>query len=303
MKTTGYLLLLCLFLAGHALCSQGQDDGTIRIGVSSSGFEGVNTNDVAAALKVWAETVGGEMGLTQVDVRLFPNHVNELRAAVDEYRPDGLSVTVLEYMDIGLKVPEVYIVANENGPGISYAVIVGKDTGISSPEDLPGRKLVMGKDRRMDLARPWLRTLMTDPVGRPDRSSFQAPEVVENPSKAIFQVFFHQADAALVVLEAFDLACELNPQLRKSLRVVAESPAFITALFAFPHGVDRAQKTEKLKHALLNLYATPGGRQVLTVFKSSQINRYPVSILDSTIQFVKHYRGLVNGTSPLETRP
>ncbi|WP_162459088.1 PhnD/SsuA/transferrin family substrate-binding protein [Desulfosarcina ovata] len=247
--------------------------------------------------------MGGEMGLTQVDVRLFPRHVNELRAAVDEYRPDGISVTVPEYLDIGLKVPEVYIAANENGPAISYVVIVGKETGISSPEDLSGRKLVIGKDRRMDLARPWLQTLMTDKTGKPHQSTFQTPKVVENPSKAILQVFFRQADAALVVSEAFDLACELNPQLRKKLRVVAESPPFITALFVFPHRVDRTQKTNKLKHAILNLYSSPNGRQVLTVFKSSQIKRYPVSVLDSTIQFVEHYRRVVTGTSPLETRP
>ncbi|BBO91607.1 hypothetical protein DSCOOX_47870 [Desulfosarcina ovata subsp. ovata] len=303
MKIIGYLLLICIFLTGHALCSQGQNDGTIRIGVSASGFDNLNANDIAAALKVWGNTVGGEMGLTQVDVRLFPRHVNELRAAVDEYRPDGISVTVPEYLDIGLKVPEVYIAANENGPAISYVVIVGKETGISSPEDLSGRKLVIGKDRRMDLARPWLQTLMTDKTGKPHQSTFQTPKVVENPSKAILQVFFRQADAALVVSEAFDLACELNPQLRKKLRVVAESPPFITALFVFPHRVDRTQKTNKLKHAILNLYSSPNGRQVLTVFKSSQIKRYPVSVLDSTIQFVEHYRRVVTGTSPLETRP
>lgn len=141
--------------------------------------------------------------------------VDELRTALEEHRLDGISVNVVEYMDIGLTAQEVYLPVTEKGPGVSYAVIVGKDTDISSPEDLWGRKLVMGKDRRMSLARPWLQTLMAHRDKGPGRSILK----------------------------------------------------------------------------------------VLTVLKSSRVEKYTVSVLDNTIQFIEHYRLLVKGTSPSETQP
>lgn len=304
IKTICFIsILLSIFFADPARGSDTQDDGILRIGVSPSGFEWVDENDATAALKAWADTVGKEMGLGQVDVELLSGPANELRAALEEHRLDGISVNVPEYMDIGLKAQEIYIPVVGQSPGISYALIVGEDTGISSPENLLGCHLVMGKDRRMSLAQPWLQILMADRNGGSDGLKFQEPTIVENPSKAILQVFFHQADAALVAREAFDLACELNPQLGNRLRVMAESPPFVNAFFFFPYRPNRSQKAEKLKNAILNLDATPGGRQVLTVFKSNRMIKYPVSILDGTIQFVEHYHRVVNGASSSEAQP
>ena len=101
--------------------------------------------------------------------------------------------------------------------------------------------------------------------------------MTENPSKAILQVFFRQTDAALVTVDAFDLTCELNPQLRRDLVVLASSPPFITAFLIFRPGY---RLREKFETALLDLHMTPGGRQVLTVFQSSRMEKRPISVLD-----------------------
>ena len=135
------------------------------------------------------------------------------------------------------------------------------------------------------------------------KQKFESPSTVENPSKAILQVFFHQADAALVTTEAFDVACELNPQLRKDLKVLCESPALITAFFIFRPSLGLERNMEVVEKAVMDLHTTPGGRQVLTVIQSSKMEKHPISILDNAIQFVKRYQRLTKGPSFLEAQP
>lgn len=296
--------MLVLLLLGFVSVSRGERDGVFRIGVSSSGFDEVNRNDAAAALKAWAATVGKEQNLDGLlDVILLTSSVKDLRADLEAKRLDGLSVSVAEYMDLNLQVQNVYIPITEQGAEVSYAVVVRNDSEMSNLENLAKARMVMGKSGRMNLALPWLRALLANGAGSREALLFKDPILEENPSKAILQVFFHQADAALVIREAFDLACELNPQLREKLEVLAESPAFVVSFFIFPPGKDGERGTEKLENAILDLHTTPGGRQVLTVFKSSRMEKFPVSILDNTIHFLKGNRLMVTDASISETKP
>ena len=107
------------------------------------------------------------------------------------------------------------------------------------------------------------------------------------------QVFFGQADAALVSKAAFDLACELNPQLTKKVAVLSESPPLITAFFMFRPITNRKESWPKVEKAILDLHKTPGGRQLLTIIQSRKMVKWDPSVLDGTIEFIKKHRQLV----------
>jgi hypothetical protein len=295
-------VLFFISLSGNARGITSQETGVFRIGVSSSGFNEINRNDAAAALKAWAATVAKEQGLQDLfEVTLLPGDFEGLRSALIEGRLNGISLSVAELMDLDLQVTDVYIPVRDKGPETRYALIVHTEGGISDPKNLMTRKIVMESNERMKMALPWLETLLADTGGQTKEP--EHPAIVENPSKAILQVFFHQSDAALVVAEAFNLACELNPQLRKDLKVLAESPPFIISVFVFPSTFSHGKDSEAVERALLDLHTTPGGRQVLTVFKSARMGKYPVSILDGTIQFIQAYRHRDKASAALEARP
>lgn len=305
MKAVCYLsILLLVFPAGSAWCYGGQEDMMLRIGVSPSAFSDVSRNDALAALKAWAAAVVEEQHLeVPFEISILSNSADEILSALKEGKLSGLSTTVGEYMDFGLKAKDIYVAVTENGYEFDYILIVKDDAGVSSPKELLGRKIAMGKDRRLNLARPWLQTLMADQGQMSERSMLPDLTTVENPSKAILQVFFNQADAALVVEEAYDLACELNPQLRTHLKVVAKSPPFIIGFFILPENFNRTKRAINLEKAILELHTTSGGRQLLTIFKSVRMEKHPISVLDHTIQFLTTYRSLVDGVSPKETPP
>jgi hypothetical protein len=102
--------------------------------------------------------------------------------------------------------------------------------------DLRGKKLVRFNHSRMSLALPWLETLMAEKaIGAVD-SEFSAISEADNPSRAVLQVFFHQADACLVTAGIFKIASEMNPQVGRELRVLVESPKVVPGLFFFRPG-------------------------------------------------------------------
>lgn len=302
IKTVCFCAILAsIFFAANTRATQSVEGKVFRIGVSAAGFEEINRNDAAAALKAWAATVGKKKQIEGLlDVSLLPGSKKDLHKALSDDSLDGLSVTVAEYMDLGLEAKEVFIPIREQGPEVRYAVIVRNDGEISEPCDLMGSNLVLGQGGLMNLALPWLRTLTEIPADGGGGSAFIEPVSSEKPSKALLQVFFSQADAALVAAEAFDLACELNPQLRKNLKVLAESPSFIISFFIFPPNAKQDRSTAQLEDAILDLHTTPDGMQVLTVFKSNRIEKYPISVLDSTIEFLERYRLLGSVTTTPE---
>ena len=128
----------------------------------------------------------------------------------------------------------------------------------------------------------------------------------ENTSKAILQTFFGKSDAALVTKNAFDIACELNPQISQKLKVLYQSQPFIQFLFVFmDYGKEQNHKKaiENWEKAIMELHKTPGGKQVLTVFKSTRMLKLPFSILEPTIDFVLEYRKMVEHSISVEAQP
>jgi phosphonate transport system substrate-binding protein len=104
----------------------------------------------------------------------------------------------------------------------------------------------------------------------------------------VLQVFFHQADACLVTSNVFALACELNPQLRKELRVLADSPAVVPSVFFFRSGYV-AKLRDQLEPAVVEMDQSPAGQEVLTVFQCDGMIKLPVACLNGSRQLLAEY--------------
>ena len=308
MRPTPLKILFILFslfslpATAGAQTSETRSAAVFHIGVSSRTFETVNRNDAAAALKSWAATVMREQNLLeQVEVKFY-DAFEDLAKAFRQNRVHAVSTTVEECMLLGVEPEKIFLPATEKGPHVRYAIIVHRDGDITGLDGLMSRKLVTHQTQRMVLAQPWLEALQASQAARPVNRSLGNLTTVENASKSILQVFFRQAHAALVTEDAFALAGELNPQLRKDLRVLAMSSPFITSFFMF-RPTWQGQSRERMEAAIMGLHTTPGGRQVLTVFQSSRMETQPGSILDPTRQFLAEYLRLKQYTLSQGAKP
>ncbi len=303
MKTLLVLLFLLLPAGGaKAESDPGPDDQVFRLGVSTRTFPAANRNDALAALRVWVDTVIREKNLRgSAEIALYESG-DALRAAYERGDIDAATLTTEETMLLGMQPDHIYLPSQAHGFDVRYVLLVHRDGGIEDLADLASRKVVFFNNQYMVLALPWLETLFAEVAGQRVDLREMNFEELNNPSKAILQVFFHQAQGALVTMEAFELACELNPQLRNELMIFHESPPFVPKMFVFRpdwQGTTRNQ----LEEAMLNLHTTPGGQQVLTVFQSSRLSRQPASVLDPTRRFIEDYRQLADAPSSRKSQP
>jgi len=261
-----------------------------HVAVSSQAMGSVESSDAIAALKAWAIAVKNEQHLPRyIAIELVTSSITEISTAFLQGRYHGIALTAEEFLETGLHPEEVFVGKRADGPYLRYVIVTANNDRFQSPMALRGKKLVTSQSSQMVMAQPWLTTLL----GNFDHGQKQAsPTTTENLAKAILEVFFGQADGALVTKEAFELAGELNPQVRKKLKIICESPPIIPVLFVFQPDTAKTLDMTALKRALSDLHKTPGGQQVLTVIQSRTLEKHPSSVLASTIALIEEYRAL-----------
>jgi ABC-type phosphate/phosphonate transport system substrate-binding protein len=225
-----------------------------------------------------------------------------LRADFAQGGVDAASLTTEEIMLLGLRPEFIYIPVKDQGFEVRYVLVARRDGAVTDLTGLVTQRLAFFDDSATILAMLWLETLLAEVAGQPIERPLMNLVEVDSLSKAILQVFFRQAQTALVTLEAFELACELNPQLRRELMVLHESQPFVTTFFVFNPDW-RGAARERLEEAIVSLHKTPGGQQVLTVFQSSRLARQPASALDATRRFLEDYRRLMGDLPARQTLP
>ncbi len=291
---TGLAVWLVLFGAGYA---SGAEDGgaragqtLVRIGIAPGTWWGVNQTDAKAAITAWARTTFEQRRIVaDVETTMFDT-VEALHSALKTCEIDAVSMLADQFLALesGLQPDEVFLGTKNRSFTEQYELLVHQDGGIMDVQGLAGQKLVLHASARTSLALQWIDTLLAR------RSLGPAAEVLSNvteiasPSKAVLKVFFKQADAALVTSNVFELACELNPQLRKQLRVLAVSPEVVPSLFFFRAGYTSSLRGQ-LELAIVALHETPAGQQVLTVFQSDGMTKRPLGCLEGTRQFLAEY--------------
>ena len=283
-----FIVMICCFHAGIGLSADGEGKHVFHVGISYKSMGNTNTNDATAAMKAWASIINSEQGnKIKLDVKLLNNSAEEMKKSYMNGEYDGLSVSLPELFEMNLAIPEyVYTGRRRNGISVNYIVIAHSHGRVTSIEDLSNCKLVSSDNNIMVMVRQWLDVLLSESDSRKRND----PIIVKNFSQAILQVFFMQADAAIVTREAFDLACELNPQLKKDIRVLYESPPLVSGVFIFKSSKGNDEDLASLQKLILNADKTPGGRQVLTVFQTSNLGKFPASMLNSTIEFLKKHK-------------
>lgn len=284
-------LLLCLLLL-PVLATQTRADtatnGPLRIGISVEAFPGVNINDVTAAIKAWSTTVIRENNLEDISYRVeIYDSTEALKRELTEGRLENVAMSIEQYVRIGLVPDSVIVPAPGDRAEFRYVILVNANSGITDVKELKPADILIFNAPGMNLANAWIRSLLGTRAQSAGNNWIGEPGTA-GTSKAILRVFFGQAKATLVTRDAFDLACELNPQLRKSLHVIAQSPPFITSLMMFRPGW-HGKSRDSFEKALLHLQNSPGGKQILTIHQSARMLRVPSSDLQPSVEFVKKY--------------
>lgn len=283
---TGIMVLVLITLSTEVFSA---DRAVIRVGVSAQSLPQFNRNDVTSAVKVWAEAVVKERNLEEsVEVRILDSF-SELQTGLTGEQIDAVSITAQELDRLELTPDAIFFPASGADFHTRYVVVAHRAGGITDLKDLKGHTLSIAQGHSMILAETWLESLLMDQVNSTLTDWFGSVVPSDKASKAVLNAFFRQTDAALLTLDAFNIAGELNPQLHRDLVVLFESPPFIPTFFVFRPSWEGTTR-HVLEDAIQNLHLTPAGHQVMIVFQSSRMEKQPGSVLNETLSFLHNYR-------------
>lgn len=282
----------------------GAEHNRFRMGVSTASFGARSHNEASAAIKAWVASILQERGIhVETQVAIY-GKVSDLQAAIADESVDAATMTAEEFIRGSGGIQSIYLTSKLGNFSEKYVLLVHRAGGITRLSDLRNKRVVWHSNPRMSLALPWLQTLVAQEQNQSSADFFADLSAIENPSRAVLRLFFRQTEACVVTSQVFDLACELNPQVRQQVAVLAESPPVVPNLmFLRPtySGVIR----ERIEAAIQDLHATPAGLQVLTIFQGDRMVRQTVDCLDTARLLLRELDrvNLVVSSLKLETLP
>jgi len=267
---------------------------TIRLGFSAQTLGEVNETDARAALKVWSQTLGVERGIAVETAPEILIGVEAIKTALLTGTVDAVSMTALEFWSVHKTVHTGAIVLGRIHAEFTeeYLLLVRRDSPAKSLADLRGQSVTLLDSVRTCLAPAWTETLLLEQhLGRADRFWGRITHATKL-TRVVLPVFFRQADACVVTREGFRLMSELNPQVGKQLRVLAQSEKLTPGVFCLRGDLTPRQR-DKFLAQVATIGDTPAGRQILDLFQAGELMQRPDSDMDSACALLDRHQRLL----------
>ena len=276
--------------------SAGKDAG-LNIGIMSSFFSGVNTADALAATKVWASAIVQKKGYAFTpQVAVFEN-TNAAVQAAKENRLDLLVSLSNEFWAIkNLVEMDPYFIASRHGRAEDEILLLAhRRSPIQKLDELEGKSILLSSVIGLSIGKIWLENLVME-KGFDSLDSFSRnTSITAKDSSAVLPVFFHKADACLIVSSGFDIITEMNPQLRNDLKIIVQSPPLVIAVISVRKSYGRDMK-ESLLDSLEDLHSDPKGQQILMLFKTERLVPFDKTYLTKVGQLIAEHERLEKQT-------
>jgi ABC-type phosphate/phosphonate transport system substrate-binding protein len=290
-----WIFMGALVSVGSLLLGQtkGLVSGTLNIGFTSGFFVDVNATDGLAATKVWAETIVQKKSLDLTTSSMVFGNLLDLEKAVKDGKVDMVTLMTQEFLSLEGKIPlDPYFVSQNRGKVNEECLLLIHDrSGIKNWEELAKKNILISDSDRSSLGKIWLENILMGKGYASLDAFFGKVSLTRKPSQALLPVFFQQADACLINSDGFETMVELNPQLKRDLRVIAKSPSGATSVICIRTGY-KSSLRQVLVDSLRDLHTEPKGQQILTLFKVEKLIPFEPSYLESARQMMQDHSKL-----------
>ncbi|MCK9261191.1 MAG: phosphate/phosphite/phosphonate ABC transporter substrate-binding protein [Azoarcus sp.] len=247
----------------------------LAIGVYLPAIRDVPRKDVEITVRVWVEEIASKVGVSIRPVQLY----DDLSALKRDVVAGKVNYIVSTPMGLAQHFSDDDLAdgfASAGAANDALLLVVRRDAGIRRPADLAGRHVQLRE--RDELSEIYLNTLLR--VSGVSPSQLKTVSTQRNANALVLKLFFNQCDAALITRNAFEIAGELNPQIRKRLQVLDAYTfeAYRDNIGMFSSSVSTEDR-EAITAAALTMDNTPRGRQLLEIYRTDKLIRSHVSDL------------------------
>ena len=168
-------------------------------------------------------------------------------------------------------------------------LFVGRaDQNLQNLQYLKGKRLALPENDAF--AEMYLDNLFLKQFHRPVNQLAGSIEKQSKASRIILDIYFKQADAGIVYLNAYEVMAELNPDIAKQIVIIERHPIKNRNFAFFVNGYPFAKQMSSMATAIFK--KSVRAKQILEVFKTPELANCAVSELDAYEKFYQHYQNL-----------
>ena len=285
------VLFVLLIVFPSLLFAQGSDDGTkrgYRFIYSKELFFNTKTEDAIALTKIFTEKVKKQNGIEDEAEIVICKNDEELIDATKTNFDFVLSTTValVRLLKIG-NVKPVLVNQTQGSYGFVYYLVTRKDKNINHLSDLKNRKLNILARSDGQTPSLWLEKILRDNKLPVKNKFFEEITFDYKPINILLPVFFNKLDAAVITKESFDVMCELNPNIKKDLNILATSKTLLFGVLSFDTKSKNKEREKFIYDILTTMHNDADGRQFLSLFSLDKIIPYKEEYLTKFMELYK----------------
>ncbi len=277
-----FLLPLYLFSANNI------DQGLAII--YKKGLAHINNEDIRLALDILLQEM-----LKNKDILIKTEFTDDLEKAINDFKDakaDLLSMSFIYYLQeydrIFPYVKDSWILtAKKNDSFRRFFLLVNKKSNITSLAELRGKKI--GLHEADSMQELYIDTLLLEKQGVQSKEFFGEKIYYPKFSRALLKLFFNKIDACIVSKNAWDIAVELNPQIKNKLKIMNQSSDIFP-----PDALVLTHKTSPIYATLYENFAIKlqhdsRATQVFNIYQIAESVKVNGSSLAPIISYYKHY--------------
>lgn len=215
---------------------------------------------------------------------------------IENDRLKGFTIRTNEYFQLKKTKPEIkgasLAVLDRDSPLTTYVLLVRKTDDSSRLESFKGKTLVVSYGEGLLIDSMWLDSYLYEKELPVAEKFFGEIKHVRSASKAVVPLFFGKEDICLVRRHSWEVLTELNPQLGRSLEVLAVSPPLLEQVTCINTKLVNSTTFQQFQDSLVSMHETKAGKTLLNSTKVERIIRFEERYLDATRILVEKHKTL-----------
>jgi ABC-type phosphate/phosphonate transport system substrate-binding protein len=282
------LVLIVAALVPSVMAAAGEE--VFRFAFTAATAGDANPNDSRAASLLWSDCIASQIGRWSRSEAFVLKDAAEVQRAVATGQADVVAMTALEYLSIEHQVAATPRMTFEVGGAVAADYVLLVPTATQSLAEVVGKRLaIQTLAVGADVSITWLDATLAD-AGLPSHHmAFSTIKNVTRSGQAAMAVFFGQVDIALESRSSYEAAVELNPQLGRALKVMAQSPPFQMGVVVLRNSMDPDIARLYVEKAI-HLHEWPQFKQTFIILRVTRIVPWEPRYLDTTRALLERLR-------------
>lgn len=292
----------CIFFTG-TVYSQSNSNikrDVVRMGSLSSFIDGVDIKDAEAAFGLLTNSFVKRMKAKKIydfdfEGKMYEN-VNLLKKDIENRSLNYYNVPTSVYFDINEKNEFTPFLTGSNhlSNKFTYYLLI---TNVKNPtndlSNIVNQNISIPQSIENSIGTIWLKNTLREQLGAKSYKTVSLITKNQNESEDLLSVFFGKTNYSLISEGAFELACELNPSLKRKIKIIKKSTGLINGVFVHRIGIN--QTTIKvIEDIAVDIHNDIEGKQILNLFKIQNILRISKDDLSESENVINKYKTYFN---------